>query len=126
MNGSFSHHNRAVVDVVLRYKIRNAIQPDNPALISQWLALDSCPSYYHLHEQQKHYEQQFRFLLDTIADELLPGHWRRACLEQIHKPMKALSQITYRKPDIQHLGKLYEELRVTCDYVSGSLNRSDR
>ena len=126
MNSSFLNQNRAVVDVVLRYKIRNAIQPDNPALISQWLAIDTCPSYYHFNQQRLHYEKQFFFLLETIADELLPGSWRRACLDQIQKPLMALAEISFQPTDKARLSELYDALRVTCDYVMGSLNSPDR
>ncbi|MEH6580106.1 MAG: hypothetical protein V7731_23880 [Amphritea sp.] len=123
MSGSFINNNRALVTVALRYKIRHATEPDNPALISQWLSLDSCPSYLRIDEQRVHYEQQFRLLLETIADELLPGTWRRACLDQIHKPLTALAEIAFCHDSIQRLNVLHNELRLTCDYVSASLNR---
>ncbi len=123
MNSSFKHNNKALLTVALRYKIRHATEPDNPALIRQWLELDSCPSYFQLEDQRAHFEQQFRLLLETIADELLPGNWRRACLDQIHKPLTALAELAFCQPSVQHLNVLYDELRLTCAYVSASLNR---
>ena len=77
----------------LALKIRFAKEPNSPNLISHWLELDCCretdPS-----AQRAHFERQFRLLLDAIADELLPSHWRRSCLDNVNRPLIELEKLS--------------------------------
>lgn len=110
---------------IIRNKIRNAQEPDNPTLISLWLAMEE------QHQSditfncslQSQYESQFYLLLETIVDELIPTHWRRICLDNIYKPLGSLQRITNDEQSKQHLSQLFDELSVSCRYVEQSLNQ---
>lgn len=116
----------------LRRKIRFAEEPDNPALIGQWLATDHCcqqqsdlsrrginPCQNCTRTQQyQHYEQQFRLLLETLEDELLPKNWRCSCLDQIYKPLAHLRQLCDTTYCSAQLNRLIWELRISSHYSS--------
>ena len=74
-----------VILVKLRNKIRHGEEPDNPTLISLWLSFEE--DYRDVNTGnstlEDHYEKQFNLLLETVADELIPVHWRRVCLDNI-------------------------------------------
>ena len=64
---------------------------------------------------------EYRLLLDTLADDMLEGHWRLWCLDNIYKPLCALSRLV--DTDIQklELEKLFYELRVTSQFFKAGL-----
>ncbi len=62
----------------IRRKIRWGEEPDNPLLISRWLAHENHEHTQQLSQEElrQGYENQFRLLLETLMDELVPSHWR--------------------------------------------------
>ncbi|MDP7593186.1 MAG: hypothetical protein QF552_10935 [Litorilituus sp.] len=115
-----AHH---FITQLLRKKIRFAQEPNNPALITLWLQQEND---IHLTTQPKkvlrqHYEAQFRLLLETIVDEIVPTHWRRLCLDNIYKPITSLQRIADTEQSKQHIRYLMNELSVSCQYVEHSL-----
>ncbi len=114
----------------LRHKIRWAQEPDNPNLITLWLAGERCCESVAQHapcpncsnaQQRRCYEQQFHLLLETILDELLPAHWRCSCLDLIYQPLQRLKALSNTKASNARLLGLYHELAITSHYVRASL-----
>ena len=105
---------------ILAFKVRYAKEPDNPGLISHWLALERCVDKCY-QPQREHYERQFRLLLDAIADELLPGHWRRCCLDNINRPLSVLQRLSAAPEHRTYMQTLNYELNVTSHYVANSM-----
>lgn len=111
--------------IKLRNKIRHGEEPDNPMLISLWLSFEE--DYRDINKGNSslevHYEQQFNLLLETIADELIPVHWRRVCLDNIYKPLSSLRRIAKDTESQHKVSRLLYELSVTCRYLEGSLQQ---
>lgn len=107
----------------LRTKVRYAKEPDNPLLISLWITQENTAITTLLDKTQlrNHYEAQFRLLLDTIADELLPTHWRRNCLDHIFIPITSLQKLADNDSSQRHIRQLMAELNINCQYVTNSL-----
>lgn len=97
-------------------KIRFAKEPDNPALIDHYLDIDTC-RLKSFQAQKDHYECQFRLLLETVADELVPAYWRCCCLDHINKPLLKLNRLSKDARHQNYLCKLKYELNMTCHYV---------
>ncbi len=108
---------------LIRYKIRNGSEPDNPTLFFLWfnyeeklLSDDNCLKF-----QRSIYESQFNLLLDAVIDELVPKRWRCQCLDQIYRPLTALKRISNNKESESQIKRLLYELSVTSHYVENSL-----
>lgn len=98
------------------------MEPDNPLLINQFLnfKLDaSTPNKMFYREQLL---AQFQLLIDTIADELLPSHWRRQCLDNIYRPLHALQRIADSSLHQQQVLTLTHELRIISYYLQSGLS----
>lgn len=107
----------------LRSKIRWGKEPDNPLLISRWLAQEN-----EVHERQvsrqelrRRYENQFTLLLETLLDELVPAHWRCLCLDNIHRPLQSLKQISDTSDSDAQIQRLARDLAIQSHYVRHSL-----
>lgn len=108
---------------LLRDKIRYAQEPDNPMLINLWLSMDTpAPQQTKRDDVWQHFEDQFRLLLETLVDELLPAHWRRSCLDQIYQPLSSLARLSHTPQEQQKLHYLQYELVLSCEYVEASLS----
>lgn len=101
--------------------IRTAAEPDSPSLLTDWFELDQCDEQQSIQTQREHFESQFRLLLDTVSDELLPSQWRCTCLNNIYRPLKALNKLANSEQSTAELNKLFYELNVICNYVKASL-----
>lgn len=108
---------------LLKNKIRLGQEPDNPGLISFWLAQESLSlsKENSIAEVRCQYEIQFRLLLDTIMDDLVATHWRRTCLDNIYKPLCSLKRISDTSQSENHLQQLFYEMSVNCRYIEKSL-----
>lgn len=104
----------------LELKVRYAKEPNNPGLITHWLTLARCADTTYL-SLREHYEHQFRLLLDTLADELLPAHWRRCCLDNINRPLLAMQRLSASSEHRMYMHRLNYELNVTCHYAAQSM-----
>ena len=65
---------------------------------------------------------QFQLLLDTMADESLPVHWRNQCLNHINKPLLGLQRLADCKQSTQQVNSLFYELRVMSYYLQPGLS----
>jgi len=108
---------------ILKDKIRYAKEPDNPMLISLWLSAEDSKQDIGYEELnlQSHYQEQFYLLLETIADELIPVHWRRTCLDNIYKPICSLQRIAKNEKQQTQVQTLLHELSLTAQYFKHSL-----
>ena len=108
----------------LKEKIRYGKEPDNPMLISLWLTEEErCRDIKNTQQDLScHYQAQFYLLLEAVADELNPAHWRRVCLDNIYKPICSLQRTAQTEVSRQKVQKLLQELAVTCEYVKHSLH----
>lgn len=105
----------------LYQKIRQATEPNNPDLIKQFLdlSLEQVPNS--IEDQRNCMLNQYQLLIDTLADEYLPAHWRTQCLDHIYIPLFGLQQLADTNQAQQSVRKLFHELRVTCNYVQAGL-----
>ncbi|GHF96375.1 hypothetical protein [Thalassotalea marina] len=113
----------SIVIEQLRNKIRFAHEPNNPLLINLWLSEENfaLSAINNRQTLRKQYEAQFRLLLETIVDELLPEHWRRCCLDHIYQPISSLQKLADSDKSQRHIRQLMAELNISCQYVSHSL-----
>lgn len=102
----------------LRHKIRYASEPDNPQLITLWLEMENKPEAQPFKQRWQNYEASVRLLLDTLADELLPAHWRISCLDQIYRPLANLQRLVRTDDDLRHLRQLLYEVQVTSHFFN--------
>ena len=105
----------------LQQKIRDAEEPDNPLLIRQYLDLDLPITETGLTGQRQRLVSQCRLLIETIADECLPPHWRCHCLDHIYLPLFALARLADCSQSIQQVRALNHELRVISHYLQPGL-----
>jgi len=105
---------------VLKRNIRYGTMPNTPLLLKYYLDIlpadnQSFASYW------SHYEDQFRLLIDTIADDCIEGHWRCLCLDYIYLPLKALHELSDCPNCQKKLAALRTELRVISNYFQVSM-----
>ncbi|WLQ13044.1 hypothetical protein O5O45_25270 [Hahella aquimaris] len=105
----------------LRRKIRYATEADNPQLLSLWLSMEETLAPACATSRWRLYAAEFRLLLDTLADDLIPNHWRTLCMDQIYRPLAALSRIADGEPRRRQLNELLYELRTTSHFFQASL-----
>lgn len=115
----------------LRHKVRWAVEPDNPQLITHWLARERCCNLRSISQapcgccstarQRRRYHFQFQLLLGTVLDDLLPAHWRCSCLDHIYKPLCGLKQLCDNPAREAHVRRLYQELAISSRYVQAGL-----
>ena len=106
----------------LSRKIRNAEEPDNAGLIHQFLALKPPSNQCSKSIYRTHLHMQFQLLLDTVADEYLPPHWRGQCLNHIYRPLYSLQRIVDCENSKQQVRSLRHELRIISHYFQARLS----
>ncbi|ACE82913.1 hypothetical protein [Cellvibrio japonicus] len=107
--------------VHIRRKIRWGEEPDNSLLISRWLAQENQDLESTREELRQRYKTQFTLLMETIVDELVPAHWRCLCLDNIHRPLQSLKQISDSSQSEGQIRQLTRELAIQSYYVRHSL-----
>ena len=121
MGTSTSVDRQQISDANIAYKVRHGTDPDNPILLDELLRLPPIFDQLDLEVKRSYLVTQFNLLLDTFADDFLPSHWRRHCLDQIYLPMQRLEQLANCKKSRAQLLSLGYELRVTTNYYHASL-----
>jgi len=106
----------------LRHKIRYALEEDNPSLVMLWLSMEESVRHMDSSANWQLYCAQFKLLIDTLSDDLLPKHWRICALDNIYKPLSSLQRIAKNPDQQQHLNKLYYELRVISNFFQKGLS----
>jgi len=102
-------------------KIRNAENPNNPELIRQYLTQTPLLEPNTKEACRAHLVKQFKLILDTVADDYLPAHWRCLCLDHIYLPLHALQRLADCKQSKRQLVLLSNELRVISHYFQAGL-----
>jgi hypothetical protein len=97
---------------LIREKICFGHEPDNQLLISLWLNQENLfqQELENISQRRQHLEQQFRLLLDTIMDELIPSHWWCTCLDNIYYPLSSLKNW----PVISSQNSIFNNLLMNC------------
>lgn len=103
-------------------KIRSAEDPDNPALILLFLELSLSLADNTVADKRRCLKVQFQLLLDTLADEHLPSHWRCQCLDNIYRPLRELQRIACCRESKQQVRLLMYELRIISCYFQAGLS----
>lgn len=106
----------------LQDKIRFALEPENPGLLSEYLSHHAVRNDMTKTKHQQVLEEQFRLLLDTMADECLPVHWRQQCLDHIYMPLSALWRISDTEKNRTQVRQLFSELRIIGNYFTAGLS----
>ena len=107
----------------IKNKIRHGTEPNNPALISLWLTKegDLQQTLADKSELRLLFENQFRLLLETIVDDLVPNFWRRTCLDYVYRPLTSLKGISDSEQSVSHLRQLTYELSTKCRYIEQNI-----
>jgi len=103
-------------------KIRYAEESDNPLLFVHFLELEFCKGNCNLAYQRQRLISQFQLLIDTMSDELLPVHWRKQCLDNIHQPLFKLQRLVNSDESAQQVKALFYELRIMSQYIKPGLS----
>ena len=110
----------------LKNKIRHAVEPNNPALLSMWLNFEEglC-QVYSQKKQWQAYTATVRFLLECYIDNLNPAHWRVTCLDHLARPLSCLQRISKGPQQQAELQALHIEINVLSHYFSPSFIQQD-
>jgi hypothetical protein len=105
----------------LEHKIRFALEPDHSAIIRQYL--DLVPTNYSsdITLQRLHFVLQCSLLTETIADELLPAHWRCQCLDHFYLPLGALSRLADNDTSRAQVLSISYEMQIVVGYIQAGL-----
>ena len=108
---------------VIKNKIRHGTEPNNPTLISLWLTKEGIlqQTLVDKSELRLLFENQFRLLLETIVDDLVPNFWRKTCLDYIYRPLTSLQGISDSEQSASHLRQLTYELSTKCRYIEQNI-----
>ncbi|WP_343845857.1 hypothetical protein [Bowmanella denitrificans] len=110
-------------DFSQRANVRYALQPDNPALLFNYLQHNRMLADSHACRRMKRrlHRQAVRLLLDTLCDNCIDLHWRHLCLDQIHQPLLALQKLARSDHERRQDSHLLCELRLLSHYfLSGT------
>lgn len=77
----------------LALHIRFALSPDEPRLVTAYLAQGMALVAAHGHEPWRVHERALTLLLDTACDALLPIAWRMSCLDACCRPLGQLGPL---------------------------------
>lgn len=101
----------------LRAAVRQGSDPDNPALLYYWFEFERVAileaSSECLREKCRH---QFRLLIDTYSDLLVPRQWRILCLDNIYRPFEELRLLVRSEQQRKELLQLEFELRIIAHF----------
>ena len=101
----------------LRQQVRYGEQPDNPALLDRWLVLEelvfprvcSCV-------KRRVYRREYDLMLEAMADELVPLHWRQLVLDRMHHPLNGLSAIASKPHQRKSVNRLRWQMNTIASY----------
>lgn len=117
----FQHQDPAIN--ALREKVRYATEEDNPGLVLLWLSAEETSLNNDIDAARALFQAQYQLLLDTLADDLIPSHWRLWCLDNIYRPLQGLSRLAGTAKQQAHLRSLLVELRLTTQYCRTALHQ---
>ncbi|MEP1449289.1 MAG: hypothetical protein ABJK37_24510 [Paraglaciecola sp.] len=102
----------------LEHLIRNGLQPDNPPLIDNYIGKAECETdmLTTVTAKRQVLKRVFQTLMDTICDTYVASHWRRLCLDNVHRPLHAIEQLSISSKDKAEVLKLRYELNTLSRY----------
>ena len=106
--------------VILKKNIRMGTMPNSPLILKNYLEIPAKANST-LVEKRAHYEEKFRLLIDTIADDCVVGHWRCLCLDHINMPLRTLQSLSNTPNSRRYVTGLYTELRAISNYFQVSM-----
>ena len=106
----FLHQNNEINK--LRYKVRYGNEVNNPNLVNNWFSMEESLNNSDTDSKWQLYQAQFSLLIDVLADDMLPSHWRTWCLDNIYKPLNALQRLVGDQQQHYQLNEMYNELRI--------------
>ena len=80
-------------------RVRLALTPDEPRLITAYLETGRQACLADLLHPWQMNEQSFQTLLAAALDPHLPWHWRSHCLNHSHQPLMQLGDFAKRRPE---------------------------
>lgn len=98
--------------------VRYGQQPDNPNVLSTYLAMSSRISSKQTNRLVKR-AVHFRVagtLLDTVCDTYVARHWRDLCLDNIYKPIFAAEQLAISEKEKHQVRRFQHELNTLGNY----------
>lgn len=90
--------------------VRLGLQPDDPRLLARYLVCGEALIEREGREPWPVHERMLALLVATARDALLPGSWRRACLEAARRPLAALGALAPDAPSALRLRALSRHL----------------
>lgn len=113
-------------DLQIEHMVRQAKDPDNHRLINQFLEQKLAVEQPTKANLRNHHLAQFQVLMETLADECLPAHWRCSCLDNIYRPLQALERLADCPQHYQQVLTLTHELRIISHYLLPGLITQER
>lgn len=94
--------------------IRNALSPDSPELLYDYLTTNQqLGNLYSTEKSWQIHVECYQLLLNVVCDPMLPTHWRSLCLDNLHKPLGSLKSLTAGNKKLIHfVEQLHYELTV--------------
>lgn len=105
----------------LTCKVRYATHENNPEIIKSWLQATSPAQVESIQTCRRIYRYQFKLLMETICDDLIPSHWRRTCLDNIYKPLHGFQRVALCPHSRHTLKLMYVELNQSIKYFGRSM-----
>lgn len=97
--------------------VRWGSSPNHPCILEEWLEITSPFQDESVEESRNRLLSQYQVLLDALADEWVPLHWRQLCLNNIYRPLLALEQQADCQLSHRQVSALYHELRLISEYA---------
>lgn len=110
--------------VSMQDKIRQGSEPDNAALIYEFVHQQIGFAKQARDQEKISYISLFRVLLETAADELLPRHWRSLCMDYVHQPLSLLWELAESDESKWEVVKLCHEFKTVGEFVAPSINNA--
>jgi len=101
----------------LNHVVRWGSSPNHPCLLEEWLELTTPSHKTTVLDKRNRLLKQYQTLLDALADECVPLHWRQLCLNNIYRPLLVLEQLADCQLSHAQIRALYHELRLISDYA---------
>lgn len=97
--------------------IRSGISSDCPTLIYSYIQLGAIHAHRNNHSTEREtYVHIYHTLLETICDPLIDRHWRKACLDNINKPLTKMYELAQTCCEQRITIELNRELLVISKY----------
>ncbi len=101
----------------LEHAVRCGLEPERLELLYAYLRVcDEVAAEYPLATQLLVYQSACDVLLDAICDDIVPRHWRIACLDNLAKPLLALRCLARNKNSRRRVEGYFRAARTLSHY----------